>query len=77
MQGNDDDERMLKMLENALGNEDEAMVPVQALYDIAGEDWLIAANEAALKLNAKVERPDRASQFALLARRPPISPRPS
>ena len=77
MQGNDDDQRMLKLLENALGSEDETMVPVQALYDIAGEEWLIAANEAALKLNARVEKPEHASQFALLARRPPISPRPS
>jgi|GEM_PF-6648795 hypothetical protein len=71
------DPRMVKLLQNALSKQNEAMVPVQALYDIAGEDWLIAANEAGLEVNARVERPDRASQFALVVRRPPVSPRPT
>lgn len=73
----EDRRRLTKLLRNVLGNQDEAMVPVQALYDIAGEEWLAAANEAALELHAQVERPEQASNFALVARRPPISPRPS
>lgn len=68
--------RLYELLADALGDKHEAMVPVQALYDIAGEDWLIAANEAALTLNAKVDRPQQASAFARIARRPPLAPRP-
>ena len=62
------DERMLTLLENLLGDRNEAMVPVVALYDLAGEAWLPAANEAALRLNARVERPDTAAAFALIRR---------
>lgn len=71
------EDRLYQLLLDALGDQSEAMVPVQALYDIAGEEWLAAANEAALRLDAKVERPERASSFARVARRAPLSPRPS
>lgn len=71
------EDRLYNLLEDALGDKPEAMVPVQALYDIAGEEWLAAANEAALRLGAMVHRPEHASGFALVARRPPPSPRPA
>lgn len=63
------DDRLYKLLEDVLGNQQQAMVRVDALVDIAGEEWLAAANEAAVRLNARVERPVRASQFALVVRR--------
>lgn len=63
------DDRMVKLLKDALGDKTEAMVPVQALYDLAGEEWLAAADAAALQLDARVVRPEKASSFALIARR--------
>lgn len=63
------EDRMIQLLEDALGENAEAMVPVQALYDLAGEEWLSAANLAAQKLDAKVVRPEKASSFALVSRR--------
>lgn len=63
------EERMVKLLQDALGTEPEAMVPVQALHDLAGAEWLAAANEAAAKLHARVVRPERAAAFALVTRK--------
>jgi hypothetical protein len=63
------EDRMYRLLDEALGNGMEAMVPVDALVDIAGQDWLPAASEAALRLDARVERPERASAFALVTRK--------
>lgn len=61
--------RMVQLLEDALGENSEAMVPVQALYDLAGEEWLSAANLAAQRLGARVVRPEKASSFVLVSRR--------
>jgi len=63
------EDRMLKLLQEALKDQDQAMVPVQALYDLAGEEWLAIANEAAAGLKARVQRPERAGHFALVTRR--------
>ncbi len=64
------DDCMYTLLKDVLGDRQETMVRVDAMVDIAGDDWISAANEAALRLNAYVEPTEQASQFALLARRP-------
>ncbi len=63
------EERLYTLLKDVLGDKDEAMVRVDAIVDIVGDDWLAPANAAALRLNAHIHRPEQASQFALLSRK--------
>jgi len=62
------EDRLVRLIQDALKDNDQAMIPVQALYDVAGEEWLAVANEAAASLSARVQRPEKAGQFALVTR---------